>query len=723
LSAPSLDDLIRRTRELEAAVPAVAGAFPDFARLAAAGEGTRVRSVYLLGTIKSGKSTLVNALLGRDVMPRGAGVKTFNLTRARHRAAPASRVVFRTGEQLAAQLAFDFRLLGVAARVPPAPYDPASVAPLEATLERFETLCREDDRLQALDADPSLFGLLPLALARVRRTIAGLVQLHAAHDAGTVARIAEAAQLRYDGDAFDGYLDWTASPDLGALIREIELGLPFPEGLPQNLELVDCQGSDSLNPLDFADVESVVQQADRIVYVVQSRLGLRQGDRYLLSHLADVGAAPRLLAVFNVEAFDALAPDEFDALLERARADVHRNARAEVPLLAVNSLAELDAALGETDELDLMRRLWDKREARGVLERLDADGAGLRRALATLAAAREDGDDAELRAALAHRARRIAEALLERDRRVLGTESGGVPHAEAVQAVQRIVEGERVRVRADATAAVDAHFADEGPLRSEIDDFLSLGAVRYARQRPVPEALLAETRPGVIVEAAIGTFNEDWLHAEGSERASHLGTLRRSLGERMVGGVRRVLTMLPEAVPDAVLGAGDADDGVEVRADPERAVGRFAEARPLPPVIRPVSLSRTVRHTLGAEFRSRGLLSGSRGLVQRVRRRGDDHDAADELAQRVEALWRRTLAAAFREAAEEAPHDLASARENAKFQYFHRLAEDLFGALAKELTDELERHRAALASLAGEERLLLDDVGRERMQAYVDALG
>ena len=55
--------------------------------------------------------------------------------------------------------------------------------------------------------------------------------------------------------------------------------MPFPKGLPRALSLIDCQGSDSLNPLDAADVQAIGQRADTLLYVVQSRLGLRDGDR------------------------------------------------------------------------------------------------------------------------------------------------------------------------------------------------------------------------------------------------------------------------------------------------------------------------------------------------------------------------------------------------------------------------------------------------------------
>ncbi|HSG88208.1 MAG TPA: dynamin family protein [Pseudomonadales bacterium] len=718
-----LQQLVRLTRELEEAVPALHGAFPDFEELAARIDGAqRRRSVYLLGTIKSGKSTLVNALLARDVMPRGAGVKTFNLTRATRREATRATIRFRSGAQLRAQLAFDFRMLGFTAALPQDPWSEAGVASLQRTLQAFEAACRDDERLQGVEADASILGLLPLSLARVRRTIAGLAEVHRREPAAVVATIASDALLTYDGDAFDDYRTWTASVDVAALIREIELGLPFPAQLPASLELVDCQGSDSLNPLDFADVESVVQSADLVVYVIQSRLGLRQGDRMLLRHLADGGAADRLVAVLNVEAYDAMARADFDVLRDRVADDVVRNAGHPVPLLVLNSLHDLQAGLGDEEETVLMRRLWEKRGAGEVFEELLEGSLTLRQRLRTLAESGGEGTPEAVLAGLRHRARSVAEGLLARDRRVLGTDSGGMAKDALEQAVQRIIDGERLRVRADLAGATDAAFAAEGELQRELDAWLAQGAARYVRQRPVPEALLAETRPAQIIDAALAAFNDDWLHAPGTLRAANLGALRQAARTRLLEGVAHVVEMLPDEpgmrLEDG-LGAAGADsaegDGPPVRSDPERrldeVIGRFA----VPQLLSPVVLPRTLRHGLGAEFVSRGLI----GRIGRAREPGE---VDDQLAQRVEKLWRRTLQALFRQAADDRTHGLPSVRENLKFQFFYRIGDALLDALGDELVADVRAHHAALAKLAADDRLLLRGSARVRVQAFADAL-
>ena len=76
----------------------------------------RVTSV---GAVKSGKSTLVNALLGEDILPRGSGILTALVTRVVTGSAPGARAVFKNEAELNRMLARHLEGLG-AARAPEA---------------------------------------------------------------------------------------------------------------------------------------------------------------------------------------------------------------------------------------------------------------------------------------------------------------------------------------------------------------------------------------------------------------------------------------------------------------------------------------------------------------------------------------------------------------------------------------------------------------------------
>src|SRR5687768_5041339 len=138
----SLDQLSSLTRELERDVPSVRGSFPDFEELSTQLHAATGRTaVYALGTIKSGKSTFLSSLVAADALPRGSGVKTFNISRV-HATAPgqprSATVHFKTPTQLVKTLAFDLRMLGVAGDVPEDPYEPSALARLEALFAAFK---------------------------------------------------------------------------------------------------------------------------------------------------------------------------------------------------------------------------------------------------------------------------------------------------------------------------------------------------------------------------------------------------------------------------------------------------------------------------------------------------------------------------------------------------------------------------------------------------------
>ena len=109
----SLQDLEKLTRELEDTVPSIKGSFPDFKQLSEEWlQYTKRCSFYMFGTIKSGKSTLANALTGGELLPRGSGVKTFSRARVVHHSARYGRIAFHSADQLARNFEHDFRMLG-----------------------------------------------------------------------------------------------------------------------------------------------------------------------------------------------------------------------------------------------------------------------------------------------------------------------------------------------------------------------------------------------------------------------------------------------------------------------------------------------------------------------------------------------------------------------------------------------------------------------------------
>jgi len=92
-----LDALITKGREFELAQP------PEALKRRAQKLRENTYQVLVVGEAKRGKSTFVNALIGRDILPTDVGVATsqvFNVRRNRRRTACASRTARRARSRL-----------------------------------------------------------------------------------------------------------------------------------------------------------------------------------------------------------------------------------------------------------------------------------------------------------------------------------------------------------------------------------------------------------------------------------------------------------------------------------------------------------------------------------------------------------------------------------------------------------------------------------------------
>src|SRR4030042_1172059 len=83
-------------------------------------------------------------------------------------------------------------------------------------------------------------------------------------------------------------------------LKDVLLTIPLPWPAA-GLELGDCQGSDSPFPQHLAQVLSYLIKSDLALYVVSSRVGLRQADFQFLAELKRMGLMPHILALINLD--------------------------------------------------------------------------------------------------------------------------------------------------------------------------------------------------------------------------------------------------------------------------------------------------------------------------------------------------------------------------------------------------------------------------------------
>lgn len=246
------------------------------ALLSGAGFSGPVSKIAFVGAVKSGKSTLVNSLIGEDVLPRGSGVLTAQVTEVVHGDASAVRLEWKSLGEVSA----DF-----------------------------------SNWMSALDSP----GDWSLPDPEHRDTASSLASHHAASPycgplKSLVSGYPEAAERlgerrNVEELSAPGSLSgWATRDDVALFLARLTLSTPSPL-LPPSVVLMDCQGSDAWNAAHSSDAEAALIDAFSIVYVISGRVGLRDGDFRLLKTLSSYGLQPVTRFVLNFDMGESLSKE------------------------------------------------------------------------------------------------------------------------------------------------------------------------------------------------------------------------------------------------------------------------------------------------------------------------------------------------------------------------------------------------------------------------------
>ena len=244
-----------------------------------------IMRVAVVGPIKSGKSTFVNTLFSGDYLKRGAGVVTSIVTRV------------RSGSHLRATLylknwAEVNRDIDQASVLLPA-HDRSQVA------HSFDI--RQDADRQVLSR--ALNDLAADQLISNDTRSAGSVLLasylrgydHIQHLVGT-----DHATAIFENDRFRQHRDFVGDDAMAVYLKDVLLEIDT-SGLGQEVEVADCQGSDSPNPLHLAMIQDYLMMAHLTIYVISSRTGLRQADIRFLTMIRKMGILEAVVFVVNCD--------------------------------------------------------------------------------------------------------------------------------------------------------------------------------------------------------------------------------------------------------------------------------------------------------------------------------------------------------------------------------------------------------------------------------------
>ena len=262
--------------------------------------------IAVVGTIKSGKSTFMNSLLGGDYLKRGAGVVTSIVTRIHHGPHPVARLFFKSWDEINQDITQALRHMPLAQEF--------------ITQDKFnirDTQNRETIR--------ELLESLPVnqLVSNGNRNMNAVLLANYLNGYGRVMDVVAEQNIikKFENDRFFDHWQYVGDDSLAVYLKDMQLQLNS-NAIDSDIELADCQGSDSPNPLHMAMIQDYLQEAHLIIYVVSSRTGLREADIKFLSIIRKMGLSSTVQLVINTDISEHETLSDLHKLVEQITSEL-----------------------------------------------------------------------------------------------------------------------------------------------------------------------------------------------------------------------------------------------------------------------------------------------------------------------------------------------------------------------------------------------------------------
>lgn len=262
--------------------------------------------VAVIGTVKSGKSTLVNSLFRGDYLKRGAGIVTSIVTRIRQGRELKAVLSFKSWDEINAEIEQALFMLPTWQK---------------QTDERSFDIRREKDRSSLQAAVDGLSDDLRISEGVLNTHIVLLSLYLKGYSSVREKTASDSMTAVFSGDRFAEHREYVGDDALAVYLKDIELEIND-SSIDSSIEIADCQGSDSPNPLHLAMIQDYLVRTHFIVYVISSRTGLRQADIRFLSMIKKMGILGNILFVINSDLSEHDSLDDLQALIDRVREEL-----------------------------------------------------------------------------------------------------------------------------------------------------------------------------------------------------------------------------------------------------------------------------------------------------------------------------------------------------------------------------------------------------------------
>jgi len=243
--------------------------------------------IAVVGAIKSGKTTFVNTWLKDDLLKRGAGVVTSIVTRIRKKDLLKANIFLKSWDEINQEIEQALLLF------------PEREGLTIKDAPGFD-LRRNRDRALLTDFYQEIFSGISLSDAGIRPESATISRAIEGFESVKDIIKPDSSILEFSGPLFQEHKRFTGDDAIAFFVRDVELEVTS-RGLDTNLEIADCQGSDSTNPVHMAQIQDYLTSANLIIYLIGSRFGLRQADLNFLGIIKTMGMMENIIFVVNAD--------------------------------------------------------------------------------------------------------------------------------------------------------------------------------------------------------------------------------------------------------------------------------------------------------------------------------------------------------------------------------------------------------------------------------------
>ncbi len=262
--------------------------------------------VAVVGAIKSGKSTFVNSLLNGDYLKRGAGVVTSIVTKIQKGQKLSAKLFLKSWDEVNSELQQALVLF------------PSFKWPSE---NKSIDIRQNKDRMELQKALDSLSSEY-LFTNDARNINSVLITLYLkGYDRVKDMMSSENKVKDYGPDQFFKHMDFVGDDSMAVFLKDMQLEI-VDFSLESNIQIADCQGSDSPNPLHLAMIQDYLLRTHLIVYVISSRTGLRRADIRFLSMIRKMGIMENIIFVINCDFSEHDSLEELSRLLQKIKDEI-----------------------------------------------------------------------------------------------------------------------------------------------------------------------------------------------------------------------------------------------------------------------------------------------------------------------------------------------------------------------------------------------------------------